>query len=124
VCYFQATICLHADVISYITELLGNNASAASNGSCDRKFISRDGLSGRHRGMKSDLVFLQSGQDVYAYVTPFIILVGIIGNCVSLGVFCSSRMRKMSASVYLASLQSIQRRCGHVLQGPSETLKM
>jgi len=54
--------------------------------------------------MKSDLAFLNNGQLVYAYVTPFIILIGIIGNSVSLRVFCSQRMRKMSASIYLASL--------------------
>jgi len=54
--------------------------------------------------MKSDLAFLNSGKDVYAYVTPFIILIGIVGNSISLRVFCSSRMRKMSASIYLATL--------------------
>jgi len=54
--------------------------------------------------MKSDLAFLNGGQDFYAFVTPFIILIGIIGNSISLRVFCSSRMRKMSASIYLASL--------------------
>jgi len=54
--------------------------------------------------MKSDLAFLSGCQGVYAYVTPFIILIGIIGNSISLRVFCSSRMRKMSASIYLASL--------------------
>jgi len=104
---FQAAQCAHGDIFSYITELLNKNASAENsgfNGSCDRKFISRDGLAGRRRSMKSDLEFLKSGQDFYAYVTPFIILVGIIGNSISLGVFCSPRMRKMSASIYLASL--------------------
>ena len=59
---------------------------------------------GRRWKKKSDLELLSSGQDIYAFVTPFIILVGIIGNCVSLRVFCSPRMRNMSASIYLASL--------------------
>jgi len=45
-----------------------------------------------------------SGLDVYAYVTPFVIAFGILGNLVSLRVFMSRRMRKMSASLYLACL--------------------
>jgi len=107
--YFQAALCLHGDLLSYITELLGKNASAANswfNGSCDGKFMSRDGLTGRQGSMKSDMKFLNSGQNVYAFVTPFLILVGIIGNSLSLGVFCSPSMRKMSASIYLANLSS------------------
>jgi len=91
--------CLHDDLFSYIKELLEGNATAdaisGSNVSCGDELMTRDAPAGRHRTWKSD---------VYAYVTPFIILVGIIGNSISLRVFCSPRMRKMSASIYLASL--------------------
>jgi hypothetical protein len=45
-----------------------------------------------------------AGQLVYSYVTPFVMIIGIIGNLVSLRVFMARRMRKMSASLYLASL--------------------
>lgn len=44
------------------------------------------------------------GELFYAYVTPFIITLGLIGNCLSLSVFVSKAMRKMSASLYLAAL--------------------
>ena len=54
--------------------------------------------------MTSDLEMLSAGLDFYAYVTPFIIVVGILGNMVALRVFVSRRMRKMSASLYLACL--------------------
>ena len=102
--------CVHSDLYAYITEVLRNNASSATtfNGSCDRKFISRDHRlsDGRQRSIKSD------GLDFYAFVTPFIILVGVLGNSVSLGIFCSPRMRKMSASIYLANLALL--RCGQI----------
>ena len=44
------------------------------------------------------------GRSFYAYATPFILVVGIIGNCLSLRVFLSTNMRKLSASTYLATL--------------------
>lgn len=46
----------------------------------------------------------QIGLEVYAYVTPFIILVGLIGNGVSMAVFASRALRKLSASLYLAAI--------------------
>jgi len=103
---FQDPMCLHDDLFSYIHQLLKNNSSSSaessSNESCG--FESRDSGSSRHQSMKSDLAFLHNCKNVYAYLTPIIILIGIVGNSISLRVFCSQRMRKMSASIYLASL--------------------
>jgi len=99
----QQPQCAYDDLFAYIKEVLVKNLSS-SDGPCDGEFESHGSPSADHRGMKSDHAFLNSAQDVYAYVTPFIILVGIIGNSISLRVFCSPRMRKMSASIYLASL--------------------
>ena len=48
----------------------------------------------------------QIGNDFYAYFTPLILIIGICGNILSLSVFLSKNMRKMSASVYLASLST------------------
>lgn len=48
----------------------------------------------------------QTGNDIYSYFTPFILIVGICGNILSLSVFLSKNMRKMSASIYLASLST------------------
>lgn len=52
----------------------------------------------------SDPEIISVGLDVYAFLTPVIIVVGILGNGVALRVFLSRRMRKMSASLYLACL--------------------
>lgn len=41
---------------------------------------------------------------VYAYLTPFIIAVGVIGNAVSFRVFLCRRMMKLPASQYLAAI--------------------
>ncbi|XP_052791872.1 neuropeptides capa receptor-like [Mya arenaria] len=46
------------------------------------------------------------GENFYAYVTPFIILVGVVGNSLSLVVFLSKNLRSMSASRYLAALST------------------
>ncbi|XP_052097037.1 neurotensin receptor type 1-like [Mytilus californianus] len=44
------------------------------------------------------------GRSVYAYATPVILLVGFLGNSLSLTVFLSRNMRNLSASSYLAAL--------------------
>lgn len=44
------------------------------------------------------------GQAFYVYTTPFIFVLGVIGNLLSLTVFMSSNMRRLSASSYLAAL--------------------
>ena len=48
----------------------------------------------------------QAGNDFYSYFTPFILIIGLFGNLLSLSVFLSKNMRKMSASIYLASLST------------------
>lgn len=52
----------------------------------------------------SDPEIMSVGRDVYAFFTPIVIVIGILGNGVALRVFVSRRMRKMSASLYLACL--------------------
>lgn len=47
-----------------------------------------------------------AGQIFYSYVTPVILIIGLVGNCISFRVFVSKNMRKLSASVYLAALSS------------------
>ena len=44
------------------------------------------------------------GKDFYAFATPVIIIVGLIGNLISLRVFLSPTVCKLSASLYLAAL--------------------
>ena len=45
-----------------------------------------------------------AGRDIYAYVTPVIIVIGIFGNIVSVKVFTSKVMRRLSSSYYLVTL--------------------
>ncbi len=52
----------------------------------------------------ADLQFLDTGLQFYAYLTPILIIIGIIGNTLSLIVFTSKSMRKMSVSYYLGAL--------------------
>ena len=46
------------------------------------------------------------GKTFSAYVTPFIIAIGLAGNLISLRVFTSTQLRKLSASFYLAALSA------------------
>ena len=47
-----------------------------------------------------------SGRLIYAYVTPVILTIGVIGNSLSLNVFLSKNLRGISASAYLAALSA------------------
>ena len=49
---------------------------------------------------------LEAAKDFFAYFTPIIFIVGLCGNGVSLAVFTSKAMRKLSASTYLAALST------------------
>ncbi|XP_074657215.1 putative G-protein coupled receptor 139 [Tubulanus polymorphus] len=51
---------------------------------------------------------LKFGTMFYAYVTPLIIIIGLVGNSISLNVFTSKRMKRHSASCsyYLAALSA------------------
>ena len=49
---------------------------------------------------------LQAGKNFFAYFTPIILIVGLFGNGLSLAVFTSKAMRKLSASTYLAALST------------------
>ncbi|OWF52805.1 thyrotropin-releasing hormone receptor-like [Mizuhopecten yessoensis] len=44
------------------------------------------------------------GHDFFTYFTPVIFTIGLVGNILSLRVFLTKNMRKLSASVYLAAL--------------------
>ena len=46
------------------------------------------------------------GRDFYGFATPVIVLVGLIGNAISLKVFTSKVMRRLSSSYYLAMLSA------------------
>ena len=49
---------------------------------------------------------LLMGSLFYAYFTPVIFIIGIVGNSISLMVFVCKSMRHLSASMYLASLSA------------------
>ena len=47
---------------------------------------------------------LRFGNSFYAFLTPFILIIGLIGNSMSLKVFTSRVMRRLSSSIYLMAL--------------------
>ena len=49
---------------------------------------------------------LKAGKNFFAYFTPVILIVGLLGNGLSVAVFTSKAMRKLSASTYLAALST------------------
>lgn len=53
---------------------------------------------------RADVALNRAAMLFYAYVTPIIFFIGIVGNSLSLRVFLSKPMRKMSACYYLAAL--------------------
>lgn len=59
-----------------------------------------DFIDGEH---KVPITF-KAGKAFYAYFTPVILIVGILGNSLSLKVFTSKKMRRLCASTYLAAL--------------------
>ncbi|XP_060560059.1 probable G-protein coupled receptor 142 [Ruditapes philippinarum] len=46
------------------------------------------------------------GLNLFSYLTPFILIIGLVGNGLSAAVFSTKNMRKMSASSYLAALSA------------------
>ena len=44
------------------------------------------------------------GRDMYAFLTPFVILIGVVGHGISLVIFTSPALRRLSASLYLAAI--------------------
>lgn len=70
-------------------------------------FTDEDVLLGKHYDDKQteyDIDMRDIGLDIYAFTTPGIITIGCIGNLISLKVFTSKVMRRLSASLYLAAL--------------------
>ena len=52
----------------------------------------------------TDAGLLRFGNSFYAFLTPFILIIGLIGNSMSLKVFTSRVMRRLSSSTYLMAL--------------------
>jgi hypothetical protein len=78
------------------------NGSNVSSIDCD------DDLLERLRNISNGTIMeiRSTGLDFFTYVTPVILAVGITGNAISLLVFLTNNMRKLSASVYLAALST------------------
>ena len=53
-----------------------------------------------------NLLILNIGLNIHGYITPIIVLVGVLGNGISLKVFSSKFMRRLSSSYYLVMLSA------------------
>ena len=62
-------------------------------------------LADLHNNEGRSLTFV-GGRLFYAWFTPLVLLVGVVGNTLSLCVFLSRNMRSLSASTYLAALST------------------
>ncbi|XP_052761840.1 P2Y purinoceptor 1-like [Mya arenaria] len=61
-------------------------------------------VGGRSRSKLEPSTLMKAGFDIFTYVTPFVLVLGLVGNGLSIVVFRTPTMKKMSASVYLAAL--------------------
>ncbi len=107
--------CDDRDVLFLLNDIFGSNSSAwddalSDNGGCGPSYNITDNNHGNnnisHSWNTKHSQNAYFGTDFYAYVTPFIIVIGVFGNVVSLFVFVSKRMRKLPASLYLAAISA------------------
>lgn len=99
-------------MINLFKILLGENftrlhyAIEQQNLSCDSRgeTENRSKITFASSDIRQNLRIVQLGQNIYAFLIPFVIVIGLVGNCLSLRVFTSKMMWKISASFYLAAL--------------------
>ena len=87
---------------SHLINPCNSTTTLVSNGSdidCDDTFL----LAGANNSINGEFE-RSTGQLFFRYVTPVIFWIGVIGNILSLRVFVTKNMRKLSASIYLAAL--------------------
>ncbi|XP_076080037.1 cysteinyl leukotriene receptor 2-like [Mytilus galloprovincialis] len=87
----SSTRCHRDSLYNRLFNILSNNTNASS---CLTLYSS----SPEYRDV------YHAGRYFYAYFTPIIIVVGILGNTLSLNVFLSRNLRSLSSSTYLAAL--------------------
>ena len=91
--------CLPPKLLQLLKNSMGPNYTVNNQSldtlSCDQSQMTQ---------LQGELQYSERGINFYAFLTPFIITIGVLGNSLILAVFLSKPMRKMSASFYLASL--------------------
>lgn len=92
---------VYLSIINAHADSLGRGGNASSSGS---SFPNLTNCS--HTPNPQDPLIVTSSLVLYTYSVPAILTVGILGNLVSLRVFLSRSMRKLSASTYLAALST------------------
>lgn len=78
--------------------------NASSNNNCTKNFDRSTIFDNRSLTWITTPNKTSIGHDFFTYVTPAIFIIGLVGNILSLRVFLTKNMRKLSASVYLAAL--------------------
>ena len=89
------------DIQKYFPSSISNQSDSTTNLSlrCERKSNNITPTD-----IETGTGLLYFGNCFYAYVTPFILAIGLIGNSISLKVFTSRVMRRLSFSRYLMAL--------------------
>ncbi|KAL4232220.1 hypothetical protein ACF0H5_009794 [Mactra antiquata] len=80
------------------------NSSCRINGTGNVPDDDIDSACASHIGPTEKHEVFNTGKAFFAYSTPVILLLGLVGNSLSLMVFTSKNLRKLSASSYLAAL--------------------
>ena len=104
---------LHVSMLSYFF-ILQNNVTERGCNSGDIYELLFNILNGNSQNLSNCNNFrkppvpmtYRTGRLVYVYLTPIVLIIGILGNSLSLNVFLSKNMRGMSASAYLAALSA------------------
>ncbi|WAR16390.1 P2RY1-like protein [Mya arenaria] len=81
-----------------------NNSTNFTTNACLEAAFSNFKVGERARSKLESSSLMKAGLNLFTYVTPVVIVIGLVGNGLSIAVFRTSTMRKMSASVYLAAL--------------------
>ena len=100
-----STGCLSSSDILEMVKLWAENPSMDM-GNASANCTSLDVMGWLHNQGTSKPSVFTIGRQFYAYFTPIIMVIGIIGNSLSLNVFLSKNMRSLSASTYLAALST------------------
>ena len=98
-------------LVHLLKDVFGSNNSNwndalddSRNGDCNGSSVNHTSGTAHHPMLTDFGTSPQYGLDMYAYLTPIIIIVGLLGNGISLKVFMRKSLRRLSACLYLSAI--------------------